>query len=98
MVKQLGMPSGIFVSGIIEGGAASRTDLKEKDVITKFDDQTVRTMASLQELLRYYKEGETVTMTVQSLVDGAYVERTVEITLGGKDTLTNTPNQQPVTP
>ncbi len=87
MVKQLGMPSGIFVSGIIEDGAASKTDLREKDIITKFDDQTVRTMASLQELLRYYKEGETVNMTVQSLENGQYVERTIEITLGGRATL-----------
>ena len=81
------MPSGIFVSGIIEDGAASKTDLREKDIITKFDDQTVRTMASLQELLRYYKEGETVNMTVQSLENGQYVERTIEITLGGRATL-----------
>ena len=87
MVKQLGMPSGIFVSGIIEGGAASKTDLREKDIITKFDDQTVRTMASLQQLLKYYQEGETVNMTVQSVENGEYVERNVEITLGGRNTL-----------
>lgn len=92
MVRQLGMPSGIFVSGIIEGGAASKTELREKDIITKFDDQTVRTMASLQELLKYYKEGETVNMTVQSVENGEYVERTVEITLGGKATLDNGSN------
>ena len=87
MVKQLGMPSGVFVSGIIEGGAASKTDLREKDVITKFDDQTVRTMSALQDMLKYYKEGETVTMVVQSLENGQYVERTIEITLGGRSTL-----------
>lgn len=87
MARQLGMPSGVFVSGIIEDGAASRTDLREKDIITKFDDQTVRTMAALQDLLKYYREGETVTMTVQSLENGQYVERTIEITLGGRATL-----------
>lgn len=87
MAKQLGMPAGVFVSGIIEGGAASKTELREKDIITKFDDQTVRSMAILQELLRYYKEGETVNITVQTLKDGAYEERTIEITLGGKATL-----------
>ncbi len=90
MARQLGMPSGVFVSGIVEGGAASKTDLREKDIITKFDDQTVRSMASLQELLKYYKEGETVNLTVQSLKDGEYVERTIEITLGGKSTLSET--------
>ena len=87
MVRQLGMPSGVFVSGIIEGGAASKTDLREKDIITKFDDQTVRTMAALQDMLKYYKEGETVTMTVQSLENGEYVERVIEITLEGRATL-----------
>ncbi len=87
MVRQLGMPSGVFVSRIIEGGAASKTDLREKDIITKFDDQTVRTMAALQDMLKYYKEGETVTMTVQSLENGEYVERGIEITLGGRATL-----------
>ena len=75
------------MSGIIEGGAASKTDLREKDVITKFDDQTVRTMSALQDMLKYYKEGETVTMVVQSLENGQYVERTIEITLGGRSTL-----------
>lgn len=89
MIKQLGMPAGVYVKGIIEGGAASKTDLREKDVITKFDDQTVRSMATLQELLKYYKEGETVSMTVQSLENGEYKERTIEITLGGKNTLEN---------
>ncbi len=94
MARQLGMPSGIFVSGILEGGAASKTDLREKDIITKFDDQTVRSMAALQELLKYYKEGETVTMTVQSLKDGVYEERTIEITLGGRATLGETAPQK----
>ncbi len=87
MARQLGMPSGIFVSGIIEDGAASRTELREKDIITKFDDQTVRSMAALQELLKYYKAGETVNMTVQTVENGQYVERTIEITLGSRETL-----------
>lgn len=87
MIKQLDMPAGIFVYRIIEGGAASKTDLREKDIITKFDGQTVKTMANLQDMLKYYKEGETVEMTVKSLENGEYVERTVEITLGGKATL-----------
>jgi len=87
MVKQLDMPAGVFVYAIIDGGAASKSDLREKDVITKFDDQSVRSMAALQDLLQYYKAGETVNLTVQSLENGQYVERTVSITLGEKATL-----------
>ena len=82
MQQQLDMPAGVYVYRIVEGGAAEKTDLHEKDVITKFDGQRVKTMASLQDLLKYYKKGETVEMVVESLADGEYVERTITITLG----------------
>lgn len=79
-----GMPRGIYVYKIVEDSAASKSDLREKDIITKFDGQTVRTMADLKDMLTYYKGGDTVNLTVQSLENGQYVERTVEITLGTK--------------
>ncbi len=77
-----GMPKGIYVYKIVEGGAAAASSLREKDIITKFDKQTVRSMADLQEMLTYYEGGSTVELTVRSLENGEYVERTVEITLG----------------
>lgn len=80
--QMYGMPRGIYVYKIVEGGAAANSDLREKDIITKFDGQTVRRMADLQEMLTYYEGGDTVTLTVQSLENGQYVERSVEITLG----------------
>lgn len=76
------MPKGIYVYKIIEDSAAAASDLQEKDIITKFDGQTVRTMADLEEMLTYYEGGETIDLTVQSLQDGNYVERTVTVTLG----------------
>lgn len=79
-----GMPRGIYVYKITEDSAASRSILREKDIITKFDGQTVRTMEDLKEMLTYYEGGDTVNLTVQSLENGEYVERTVEITLGTK--------------
>lgn len=79
-----GMPRGIYVYKIIEGGAAANSDLREKDIITKFDGQTVRTMADLKSMLTYYEGDSTVDLTVQSLENGEYVERTVTITLGFK--------------
>lgn len=76
-----GMPRGVYVYKIVEDSAASKSDLREKDIITKFDGQTIRSMADLQEMLTYYEGGTTVTLTVQSLESGQYVERSVEITL-----------------
>ena len=77
-----GMPVGIYVYKIVEGGAASSSDLKEKDIITKFDGQSVTSMEELKQMLTYYEGGAAVTLTVQSLVDGAYVEHDVQVTLG----------------
>ena len=79
-----GMPRGIYVYKIVEDSAASKSDLHEKDIITKFDGKTVRTMADLKDMLTYYKGGDTVNLTVQSLENGQYTERTVQITLGTK--------------
>ncbi len=84
MVQQFDMPAGVYVYRILEDGAAAKTDLREKDVITKFDGQCVRTMASLLDLLQYYKIGEQVEMVVESLENGEYVERTITITLGAQ--------------
>lgn len=78
------MPVGIYVYKIVEGGAAASSDLKEKDIITKFDGQSVTNMEELKQMLTYYEGGSTVTLTVQSLANGAYVEHDVQITLGTK--------------
>ena len=80
--KEYGMPVGIYVYKIVPGGAAANSDLKEKDIITKFDGQSVTNMEELKQMLTYYKGGSTVDLTVQSLVNGAYVEHDVQITLG----------------
>lgn len=84
--KEYGMPVGIYVYKIVEGGAAANSDLKEKDIITKFDGQSVTNMEELKQMLTYYEGGSTVSLTVQSLVNGSYVEHEVQITLGTKPT------------
>ncbi len=78
------MPQGIYVYKIVEGGAAAASTLQEKDIITEFDGQRVRSMTELKEMLTYYAGGDTVDLTVQRLEDGQYVEYTVTITLGTK--------------
>lgn len=85
MADAYGMPKGIYVFKIVEGGAAAGSDLREKDIITKFDGQTVRTMQDLKDMLTYYEGGSTIVLTVQSLENGQYVERQVNITLGFKE-------------
>ena len=84
MSQALGMPRGIYVVEILEDGAAANSDLHTKDIITKFDGQSILGMEDLQNMLTYYEAGTTVTLTVQSLDNGQYVERQVDITLGSQ--------------
>lgn len=84
MSQAYAMPQGIYVYKIVEGGAAAASDLRERDIITKFDGETVKTGEDLQKMMTYYKGGSTITLTVQSLENGAYTERQVEVTLGYK--------------
>ena len=88
--QMYGMPEGVYVYKITENSAASESDLREKDIITKFDGESVRSNADLTNLLTYYKAGTTVTLTVQSLENGEYVERQVEITLKNRPQETET--------
>lgn len=94
MAKAYDMPEGIYVYKIVDGGAASKSDLRERDIITKFDGEKVKNGDELKKLLTYYKAGSTVTMTVQSLENGSYVEREVQITLGSKSDMPQSQDTQ----
>lgn len=80
--KLYNMPSGVFISEVTEGGAADKAGITKGGIITKFDGTSVTSMDVLQDLMQYYKAGETVEIVIQ-IPDksGEYVEKTVEITL-----------------
>lgn len=77
-----GIPEGIYVAEVTEGGAAEAAGIVRGEVITKFDGKTVTDISELQELLQYYAAGETVEITLKVPNAGEYTERTVSLTLG----------------
>ena len=77
------MPQGIYVYKILKGDGIDNSALQEKDIITKFDGQGVRSLEDLVSLISGYKAGEKVEVTVKRLsAKGQYEEKTVEVTLG----------------
>ncbi len=90
MAEAYGMPDGVYVYQIMEDGAAAGSELREKDIITAFDGQSISNAEELTKMLTYYEEGSQVTLTVQRLEDGEYQEQTVTITLGPKSDLNET--------
>ena len=89
-VQMYGIPAGVFVSKVIEGGAADKAGLKSNSVITEFNGKTVSSINQLIEYLSYYEPGEEVELTVQVPDGTSYKEDTVKVTLdentdAGKD-------------
>lgn len=83
IAKSLGLdrPKGIIIQGIVEGGAAAKTDLKAGDVILKVDDKEVNQPSELQSYIATKNAGTTVTLTV--FRDGKEIER--KVTLRSRD-------------
>lgn len=76
-----GFPEGIYVSSVTEGSAANKAGIVKGNIITKFDGKSIRSISQLQNLLTYYKSGETVTMTIQVPKDSSYIEKEINVTL-----------------
>ena len=80
-VQMYGIPAGVFVKGVTEGGAADKAGLKANSVITEFNGKTVSSIDQLIEYLSYYEPDEEVELTVQVPHGTSYKEETVKVTL-----------------
>lgn len=80
-VQMYGIPAGVFVKEVTEGGAADKAGLKANSVITEFNGKTVSSRNQLIEYLSYYEPDEEVELTVQVPHGTSYKEETVKVTL-----------------
>jgi serine protease Do len=90
--KAYNMPVGVYVAQILENGGAatSNSDLREGDIITAINGQSISSMEELQKMLQYYKAGTEVTLTVQRQDgQGSYAEAEVKVTLGTRASIEN---------
>ena len=80
-VQMYGIPAGVFVKKVTEGGAADKAGLKANSVITEFNGKAVSSIDQLMEYLSYYEPDEEVELTVQVPHGTSYKEETVKVTL-----------------
>lgn len=80
-VQMYGIPAGVFVKKVTEGGAADKAGLKANSVITEFNGKAVSSTDQLIEYLSYYEPDEEVELTVQIPHGTSYKEETVKVTL-----------------
>ena len=86
--KAYDIPKGVYIYKIVPDSAASKSELREKDIITKINEEKIENYEQLKEALSYYKAGDTITVTINRLRDSEYQEEKIEIKLGSKSDLT----------
>ena len=77
-----GVPEGVLVRDVTEGGVADKAGIEAKSIITKFAGKVVTTKEQLIDFLSYYEPGEDVELTLEVPDGKGYKEETVTVTLG----------------
>ena len=85
-----GVPEGVLVRDVTEGGAADKAGIEAKTIITKFAGKVVTTKEQLVDFLSYYEPGEDVELTIEVPDGKGYKEDTVTVTLGENTNTQNT--------
>lgn len=82
--ESYGIPSGAFLTDVLDGQAAQKAGLKKGDVITTIDGQKISTYSELKDELQYYAAGDKAEITYKRAESGEYKEYTTEVTFGAK--------------
>ncbi len=79
MAKSVGLdrPKGVIIQGIVEGGSASKADIKAGDIILKIDGKEVNEPNELQSYIASKSAGSSVKLMLYR--DGKDVERSVTL-------------------
>lgn len=80
-IEVYGIPEGVLVREVTEGGAADEAGIPTGAVITQFEGKVIKTIDQLLERLTYYEPGEEVEVTYQVADGSEYKEETATVTL-----------------
>lgn len=75
------IPAGFYVSKIVSGGSADKSDLEIGNIITKINGNKVTSVTDIQDVLEESKKGDKVTLTVRYVSGREYREKEVVVTL-----------------
>lgn len=89
VTEAYGVPEGVLVREVTEGGAADDAGIEARSIITKFAGKTVTTKEQLVDFLSYYEPGEDVELTIEVPDGKEYKEETVTVTIGKSEDTQN---------
>jgi len=75
-------PMGAYIASVVEGGAAQAAGIQVGDIITAVNDTNITSDVSLVEKIQSLRHGTEITVTLQRLEDGEFVEHKFTLVLG----------------
>lgn len=84
VMKETGLPSGVYVSDSIANGPAYNAGIQNGDIIVKMGGKEISTIKDYQNMLDILKEGETVSVTIQRNGIEEYKELEYQVTIGAR--------------
>ncbi len=78
------IPSGAYVTYVASDSPAENAGIQSGDIISKLDDITVSSASGFENLLEYYRAGDTVTVEIFRSDKGSYTSQTLDVTFGDK--------------
>lgn len=78
------MPLGVYVYSIVEDSPAADSELCVGDIITAINERKITTMEQLSNRISHIRAGSTVTLTVETLINGTYVEHDITLVLANR--------------
>ncbi len=75
------MPRGFYISKIVSGSSADKSDLEIGNIITKINGNDVKSLSDIQNVLYELKKGDKVKLTVSYIKGRSYTEKEITVTL-----------------
>ena len=79
--KSYNMPVGFYISEIVKGSGADKSELDIGNIVTKIDKIEVKDFNDISNYLYEKKAGDTIKLTVKYISGRTYKEKVVSVTL-----------------
>ncbi len=83
-MKNEGIPEGIYITDAIKDGPAYLSGIQNGDILTKIQEEPMKTMRDYQRILERLETGAEVVLTVQRKGIDSYKEITYDVTIGAR--------------
>ncbi len=81
LASEYDIPVGVYIKSVAEDSPALSAGLQAGDIIVEIDGESVTTVAEYMDYLAKQSVGDTITLTIERLSNGAYMQTTCDVTL-----------------